>query len=133
MNARIHLREGVTPQCITNEAQLVAALESAEREATRLGRLNMIQIEAQSGDMLSVVVGSHESCLGFTSGTHDPPYFASHGTAAGIEPVLTCYLLEVHHTELHREWVVPRDLAFQAALEFLRCSQKPECLTWVSV
>jgi len=133
MSLRITVREKQEPVVIHDDAQLQATLAAADREAASMKKLNIVSIEAENGNTLSVVVGGIESSLGFTYAHQNPPYFASKGAEIGIEPVLTCYLALEHHTEFPREWVIPMRDSLRAANEFLISSERPKCVEWVEV
>ena len=54
-------------------------IASASEGARASGLLNIIFLEADNGNYMSLVVGGDETVLCFNYGHQDPPYYASQG------------------------------------------------------
>ena len=113
--------------------QLDRVISDAGTAAMREGALSVVQLEAESGNGLAVVVGGTESVLSFTSAHGNPPYYASRGNADSFEPVLTAYFLGEHYTEFPRRNVVSMHQAALALREFQADGQRPTCVSWEEV
>jgi Immunity protein Imm1 len=93
--------------------------------------VNIISVEAASGNTLSLVVGSDDTVLSFTHGHQNPPYYASHGAEVGGHPVMTCYVGLVHHTEFPRKYVIPFEKGLIATHEFAESESLPQSIEWI--
>ena len=65
MALRIEIRQGEAPLTVKDAAQLDEALGQATEEARKLGMLGAVLIEAENGNVLTMVVGGDETVLGF--------------------------------------------------------------------
>jgi len=92
--------------------------------------LNIIYIEAENGDALTLVVGGDETVLGFTYGHGDSPSYASPGPVADDWPFPTAYVSFRHHTEFPRRWVISMQMGMSAAKEFVETGRLPTCVSW---
>ena len=105
-------------------------LQSAQSEAAKLHKLNVVILESPDGNSLSIVLGGTDSVLTFTRADNMPPYLISRGSTEDVEPLLTCYVGLEHHTEFPRWSVVPLRNAMQGAMEFLSTGLPPRCIEW---
>ena len=110
-----------------------ALIYSASEEARAEGLLNIIFIEAENGNYITLVVGGDETVLAFNYGHRDPPYYASRGENESEEPVMTAYLVLHHHTEFARKWVIPMKQGMLAVHEFCETGELPKCIEWTEV
>jgi hypothetical protein len=129
----IQILEGVAPTVVADLVELQHVLEEADVKARNVSRPNIIDLTASNGDTLSMVVGGDETVLGFTSGNGSPPYYASRGESDVVEPVMTCYLHSVHHTEFPRHAVISREAGLMATIDFLELGGLPRCVRWQEV
>jgi hypothetical protein len=108
-------------------------IASASEEARANGLLNIIFLEADNGNYMSLVVGGDETVLGFNYGHQDPPYYASKGRNKSDKPVMTAYMYPDHHTEFPRKWVIPMKEGLLAVREFCETGELPSCIEWTEV
>ena len=113
-----------------DQGALRQLLQSAQSEAAKLHKLNVVILESPDGNSLSIVLGGTDSVLTFTRADNMPPYLISRGSTEDVEPLLTCYVGLEHHTEFPRWSVVPLRNAMQGAMEFLSTGQPPRCIEW---
>jgi len=113
-----------------DEDALRQLLQSAQAEAAKKYKLNVVILESSIGNKLGIVLGGTDSVLTFTRADNMPPYLISRGTTEDVEPVLTCYVGLEHHTEFPRWSVVPLRHAMQGAMEFLSTGLPPRCIEW---
>jgi Immunity protein Imm1 len=132
MHALVTIDEDREPVGVTTAAEVEHAIGFASEEARTQGMLNIIYIEAENGDALTLVVGGDETVLGFTYGHGDPPSYASRGPVADDMPLLTAYVSLRHHTEFPRRWVVPMQMGISAAREFVETGN-PTCVSWAEI
>lgn len=69
MALRIEIRQGEAPLTVKDAAQLDEALGQATEEARKLGMLGAVLIEAENGNVLTMVVGGDETVLGLMTTT----------------------------------------------------------------
>jgi hypothetical protein len=133
MHALVIVDEDREPVGVTTVAEVEQALGFASEEACTQGMLNIIYIEAENGDALTLVVGGDETVLGFTYGHGDLPSYASRGPVADDRPLLTAYVSFKHHTEFPRRWVIPMQMGMSAAKEFVETGNLPTCVSWAEI
>jgi len=133
MALRIKIREGEAPVTVKDAAQLDEVLAQATEEARRRGILGAVLIEADKGNVLTMVVGGDETVLGFDYGEPNPRYYASRGASDAGAPIVTCYLTMQHHTEFPRKYVIPVADGVKAVREFLDSDDLPNCIKWEQV
>lgn len=107
MALRISIRDDAPPLTVTDSSQLDEVLQRASEEARRQKVLGAILIEADNGNLITMVVGGEETVLGFDYGNQNPLYHASRGTSDADRPLMTCFLTMQHHTEFPRKYVIP--------------------------
>ena len=95
--------------------------------------MNIIELEADNGNTMYIVVGSNETVLGFGHGHGDLSHYASKGVATEDEPVMTAFLSLSHHTEFPRKWVIPLKKGLSALEEFCQSGNLPTCIEWVEL
>jgi hypothetical protein len=117
---------------VENEEHLSRLLNAAAKQAAA-DRLTAVNLYAENGDALTIVLGGTQTVLSFTYGHGNPPYFASLGVADEIEPVLTCYLFNSHHSEFPRRNVIPIESGLAAAQEFFKTKELPRQVEWEEV
>ena len=133
MHVLVIVDEDREPVGVTTAAEVEHAIGLASEEARTQGMLNIIYIEAENGDALTLVVGGDETVLGFTYGHGDPPSYASRGPGADDMPLLTAYVSLRHHTEFPRRWVIPMQIGISAAREFVETGNLPTCVSWAEI
>ena len=134
MALRITIRDGESPLTAKDATQLDEALGQAAEEARRRGNLGAVLMEAANGNVITMVVGSDETVLGFDDHHHqDVRSYASRGLSDADEPVMTCYLTMQHHTEFPRRYVIPLADGVKAVREFLDSGGLPTCINWEEV
>lgn len=133
MDARITLYEDKEPVEIRSIRELESTIGEADTYARNEGRPNIIFVEVENGNSLSIVVGSDETVLGFNYGHNDPPYFASRGAADTNEPIFTAFVAMNHHTEFLRRHVIPCEMGLAAVREFVESADLPKCVSWETV
>ena len=133
MALQIRIREDVEPYEVEDDVQLDEVLGTATEEARRRGILGAVLIEAANGNVVTMVVGAHETVLGFDYGHHEPPYYSSKGPSDENEPILSCQVAFQHHTEFPRKCVIPIAEGVKAVRQFLRSGDLPDCIIWEEV
>ncbi len=133
MRVRITVHENEPPIDTPDLASVDRVIASASEESNARGLLNILLLEADNGNWLSLVVGSDETVLSFNYGHQLPPYYASKGKDAREEPVMTAYVSLQHHTEFPRKWVIPMHEAMPAAHEFCETGELPSSIEWTEV
>jgi hypothetical protein len=118
---------------VQDVASVSEVISSAAEEARATGLLNIISIEADNGNYLTLVVGGDETVLGFNYAHQDPPYYASKGKDESDEPVMTAYVALRHHTEFPRRWVISMKEGLLAVQEFCETSELPRRIEWTEV
>jgi hypothetical protein len=118
---------------IQDIASVNEVISSASEEAHAKGLLNVIFVEADNGNYLTLVVGGDETVLGFNYGHLDPPYYASKGNNENDEPVMTAYVSLRHHTEFPGKWVLSMQEGMLAVQEFCETGELPKCIKWTEV
>jgi hypothetical protein len=134
MALKIEIRQGEAPLTVKDATQLDEALGQAAEEARRRGMLGAVLIEADNGNVLTMVVGGAETVLGFDD--HDEQNlrcYASRGASDAHEPIMTCYLAMHHHTEFSRKNVIPLSDGVKAVRQFLDSGGLPACISWEEV
>ena len=129
----ISVHDGEKGTHVSTSAELDRVIQSAGEEAQACGKLNVILLEAPSGNQLGMVVGGTDTVITFTYGHHEPPYYASRGAAKFAHPVMTCFLGLAHHTEFPRTYVVPYAMGLLAAHEFAETGSLPSSVEWSTV
>ena len=130
---RITLNEKESARKTDSIRELDDTLEFAKLEAIRENKLNIVFLEANNGNELSVVVGGDETVLGFTFSDGNPPYYASKGNSEDIEPILSGFVGLEHHTEYTRSNVISSTRALLAIHEFFNFGDLPKSIQWVEV
>lgn len=95
--------------------------------------LGAVLIEADNGNVITMVVGGDETVLGFDHGHQNPPYYASRGVSNANEPMMACHLMFQHHTVFPRKYVVPMVDGVEAVRQFLDSGDLPTCINWEEV
>jgi len=131
MKIIIHETEPAIQVSTTDELEKV--LLKATEEAKGLNKNNIIFLQADNGNEMSVAVGGGETVLGFTYSHNNPPYYASKGSSKVEEPVFTGYVSLEHHTEYPRFNVIPYEEALLAIHEFYSSGELPGTIKWVEV
>ena len=91
MALKIQIREGEAPLTVKDVMHLDAALGQAAEEARKRGMLGAVLIEAENGNVLTMVVGGDETVLGFDDYDHQNLCcYASRGASDADEPLMTC-------------------------------------------
>jgi hypothetical protein len=127
----IAVHDGEEAIRVSTTAGLNRVIHMACEEA-RVGKmLNIVSLEAPSGNTLSLVVGGDDTVVSFIHGHRNPPYYASRGAEAGAHPVMTCYVGLVHHTEFPRKYVIPFEKGLIAAHEFAASESLPQSIEWI--
>ena len=134
MALRIEVLEGEAPLIVRDAAQLDEALGQAAEEARKRGMLGAVLIEAENGNVLTMVVGGDDTVLGFDDyNDQNVRRYASRGASDGVEPIMTCYLAMHHHTEFPRKNVIPLPDGVKAVRQFLDSGGLPTCINWEEV
>ena len=131
MKITIHEKEPAIR--VNSIEELDSVLFEAANEAKLGEKLNIIYLEADNGNAISIAVGGDETVLGFTYSHNNPPYYASRGISGDEEPVLTAYVYLEHHTEYPRRNVIPIALAISAIHEFIESGELPASIQWIEV
>jgi hypothetical protein len=126
----LNWREGAPAKALTNYDELGDALDEVAGKAKSQDQLHLVELRASNGNCLSLVLGGNETVLIFGRPEADPPYWTSRGTCNSIDPVLTCYLLAVHHTEVPRRFVIPSGKGRNAVREFATTGERPNDIEW---
>ena len=130
MTALIVTNELTSAIRVTTADELDAVLQSATEESHAREMLNVIFIEGKDGNTISMVVGDDETVLVFTYGHGNPPYYESRGSIVADDPVFTCYISFLHHTEFSRRCVIPVAQGQRAVHEFFETGALPSLVTW---
>jgi hypothetical protein len=107
MTLRITIREGEAPLIVRDTPQLDKALGQAAEVARKRGMLGAMLIEADNGNVMTMVVGGDQTVLGFDYGEPNPRHYASRGASDADAPTMICYFRMQHHTEFPRKYVIP--------------------------
>ena len=132
MALRITILDDAPPLTVTDGSQLDEVLQRASEEARRRRVLGAILIEADTGNLITMVVGGEETVLGFDYGNQGF-YYASRGTSDADAPLMTCFLTMQHHTEFPRKYVIPVGDGVKAVKQFLDSGDLPTCINWEEV
>src|SRR5690349_23887343 len=131
MALRIEILEGEAPLTIKDATHLDEVLGQAAEEARKRGMLGVVRLEAENRNVLTMVVGSDETVLGFDEyDDQNLRCYASRGLSDAEEPIMTCYLAMHHHTEFLRRNVIPLSDGAKAAGQFLESGALPSCINW---
>ena len=130
---RIVIHETELPYEVHTVADLDEAIGSATAEACHKGLLSIVELKADNGNTMNIVLGGNETVLTFRDGHGDPPYYASKGTATEDEPVMTAFMFLVHHTEFPRHCVIPLSPGLSALREFFQSGTLPTFIQWSEV
>jgi hypothetical protein len=133
MDARITAYEDKEPAVAHSTHELEVVIGEADAHARDAGRPNIIFVETENGNSLSMVVGADETVLGFNYGHNDPPYYASRGIADSDEPIFTAFVAMIHHTEFSRRNVISSETGLAAVREFFESADLPTCIDWDTV
>ena len=128
LSISVHDAEPAVRVSTATELERVIRLASEEAQARKM--LNIIFLEAANGNHLSFVVGGDETVLSFTYDHRNPPYFASRGVQASTDPIMTCYVGLVHHTEFPRKYVISFERGLTATQEFAESGTLPRSIEW---
>jgi hypothetical protein len=85
MHALVIFDEDREPVDVATAAEVEHAIGFASEEARTRSMLNVIYIEAETGDALTLVVGGDETVLGFTYGHGESPCYVR---VAGLRPMI---------------------------------------------
>ncbi len=126
----IKLRQSARPIVAETQAELLAALASADEEADTTGQLGLIDIKAANGNTLFVAVGGPETVLGFRPADGGPQCLLSRGPVEDAEPAFECFLHFAEAREYPRWAVIPRDAGIAALEEFAASNELPMSIEW---
>jgi len=130
MDVLVTIDEKSSPHRVTNSEDLGLVIRQASDEARSRRLLNVIFIEVPERHIMGMVVGGEDSALTFTYDHRDPPYLESVGPQSGTDPVLTCYVSYMRHTELPRSCVISYQEALRAVDEFASSGKLPDSIQW---
>jgi len=130
---KIVIHEKESPLEARTVADIDRVIESATEEASAKGLLNIIELVADNGNTIDIVVGGDETVLGFQYSHRNPPYYASKGNTDNDEPVMAAFKALIHHTEFPRKWVIPLKKGMSAIHEFFQSGDLPKSIEWVEV
>ena len=133
MILQVTVREGKAPVTVSDASELDRVLQAASEEARAHKMMGAVLIKAESGNVITMVVGGEETVLSFDSGHLNPPYYASRGTSDCDEPKLTCFAQFQHHSEFSRKYVIPLEDGLRAVRQFLCSGDLPTCIKWDEV
>lgn len=133
MQLRVTIHDNAEPATAADRNQLETILKSASDEAQAKNMLGAVILEAENGNLITMVVGGQETVLGFEFDHLEPPYYASRGESDEDQPVLTCFLTFEHHTEFRRRNVIPYADGLKAVAEFLDSGELPTYINWEEV
>ena len=133
MPLRVTIHADRVPLTAEDGSHLCELLVAASTEARVKSILSAVLLEADNGNVMTFVVGSDETVLGFDLDHGRGPYYASRGPSDSDDPALTCYLNFRHHTEFPRKYVIPFEDGMRAATEFLGSGGLPSCINWEEV
>ena len=134
MKAKVTIHEGEAPTEVQSADELEAVLEEAAQDSARLGTPNVVFVEIEGGNCLSLVVGAEpETVIGFVNGRGEPVYFISKGTADTAEPVLLALITMSYPTALLRRWLVPWQRGLEAVREFAATGELPASVEWIEL
>jgi len=133
LRMRIVIHESESPHQVHTLADLDKAIGSATAEACLKGLLSIVELKAENGNTMNIVLGGNETVLTFRYGHGDPPYYASKGIAAEDEPIMTAFMFLLHHTEFPRHCVIPLSPGLSALREFFQSGTLPTFIQWSEV
>ncbi len=112
-----------------NEAEVQAALITAEREADAAGSMALVDFQAANGNMLSIIVGGAETALSFRQPGDVPPRFVSVGdtSAKGTVPCSRDFNNQI---DCPRWSLISRAEGIAALDEFAASNELPQCIRW---
>jgi hypothetical protein len=109
--------------------QLQLLLRELDRQFAK--KPAMVDIEAPSGAVLTVGLGSEASVLSFAADSERPPYYASHGMQSDDGTVWFDYQGSASEYPIWQ--VISISDALKAAAEFCRTGARPTGVRWESV
>jgi hypothetical protein len=133
MALTITLHGDQPPLPVKDTSQLDQVLSAASGEARTRRILAGILIEAENGNVITMVVGGEETVLGFDHGHSKPPYYASKGKCQEENPKLVCLLNFSHYSEFSRKYAIPLEDGVGAVRQFLHSGELPTCIDWEEV
>lgn len=127
---RFKWREDVPAKTLLNEQELDASFVEVARNARSAGQRHLVELQAENGNTLSIALGGEDTVLVFGCPENDPPYFTCRGVEGTLHPVLVCYSLGTHHTEVPRWFVIPLEQGMRGVKAFAATGERPSEGTW---
>ena len=112
-----------------NEADVHAALTTAEGEADAAGSMALVDFQAANGNMLSIIVGGSETALSFRQPGDGPPRFVSIGDP-DAEGTVPCSRDFANQIDCPRWSLISRAEGLAALDEFAVSNELPQCVRW---
>jgi hypothetical protein len=111
------------------EADVHAALSTAEQAADAAGSMALVDFQAANGNMLSIIVGGPDTALSFRYPGDVPPRFVSvgDGTAQGTVPCSRDFADQI---DCPRWSLISRADGLAALDEFAASNDLPHCIRW---
>lgn len=132
MRTKITIQANGPPIAIDSVAELDSIISEASATSRELNIPNVILLESETGNCLSLVVGAQpDTVVGFTPDSDVSAYFVSLGRADADRPVLVADVTQANRTELMRRWVISWDLGLAAAREFIASGDLPKKIQWI--
>ena len=131
--AKILITEDRPQVSVRTIRELETTIADAAEHSRSIDLPNIIHITAESGNILSLVVGEPETVLAFQYGHCNPPYFVSKGDSDADKPYFTAFAALKHHTEFRRQNVLPTGDGLNAVREFVETGDLPACNSWEEV
>lgn len=112
-----------------NEADVHAALTTAEQQADAAGSMALVDFQAANGNMLSIIVGGSDTALSFRQPGDVPPRFVSVGdtSATGTVPCSRDFNDQI---DCPRWSLISRADGLAALDEFAASNELPACIRW---
>ncbi|HTU66486.1 MAG TPA: Imm1 family immunity protein [Steroidobacteraceae bacterium] len=111
------------------EAEVQAALSTAEQEADRAGTMSLVDLEAANGNRLSILVGGAETLLGWRYAGDVDARFLTQGDPAARGTV-PCSRDVGTVLQCPRWALIAREDGMAALNEFTASNEIPACVTW---
>jgi len=131
--AKIQITEDRPQVSVRTIRELETTIADAAEHSRSINLPNIIHITAESGNVLSLVVGDPETVLAFQYAHSNPPYFVSKGGDDADKPYFTAFGSLKHHTEFRRRNVIPTRDGLSAVREFVETGNLPACTIWEEV
>ena len=112
------------------EADIHAALTTAEGAADAAGSMALVDFQAANGNMLSIIVGGPDTALSFRQPGDVPPRFVSVGDRAAKGSV-PCSRDFNDQIDCPRWSLISRADGLAALDEFAASNELPICIQWV--